>query len=369
MYFDYSLHYRHVLASKEKCGECHHFYDKNLKELIWEKGTEQNCRDCHGAKDKGRELSLRNAVHQSCVGCHVKKQEQGQKTGPQKCVGCHDRKRRLAVKTFEYPRLKLVYSPRVKRRQPDRVWLTAKGAKTNVVAFDHKAHEPRVTFCSTCHHQTLDACSSCHTLTGTKKGGFVTLEKAYHSASSEHSCVGCHNLVTQQKDCAGCHQTQAASPSKRSCSICHNGPKAPKGKAKITQPFPGLAKLAPLPAYGDDFPNKYKIDVLAKEYKPSILPHGKIVTALDRAIGKSRLARQFHGRTEVTCAGCHHRSPLGKRPSTCRSCHAPRGHATRDKPGLRAAYHRQCMGCHQRMGLTKKLGCTDCHAKAGEGKK
>ena len=39
---------------------------------------------------------------------------------------------------------------------------------------------------------------------------------------------------------------------------------------------------------------------------------------------------------------------------------------TADKPGLTAAYHRQCIGCHQAMAI-RKTGCTDCHAKAAGG--
>jgi hypothetical protein len=61
------------------------------------------------------------------------------------------------------------------------------------------------------------------------------------------------------------------------------------------------------------------------------------------------------------CVGCHHHSPAGARPPPCRSCHSQAADATRDRPGLKAAYHRQCLGCHIDMGVSKQ-GCTDCHA-------
>lgn len=62
------------------------------------------------------------------------------------------------------------------------------------------------------------------------------------------------------------------------------------------------------------------------------------------------------------CATCHHHS--GNDTPPCYACHS-----TSDKletpdtaPNLKAAYHRQCMDCHKKMG-SGPLGCTDCHAK------
>jgi hypothetical protein len=119
--------------------------------------------------------------------------------------------------------------------------------------------------------------------------------------------------------------------------------------------------LPALPAPSEAFPEKVVISSLLGEYGPSTLPHKKIVVALDAAVRRSRLATAFHGNTGVLCAGCHHRSPVGERPPPCRSCHGASAVPASDRPGLQAAYHRQCMGCHAAMGL--KQGCTDCHAK------
>lgn len=371
MAFDYRLHYRHVreLGGKKSCESCHHFFDKTQQKLIYEKGTESNCRDCHGARDKGRALSLRNAVHRDCVSCHLKRTAAKQKSGPVLCVGCHDAKHRAEIRKhaqeLTVPRLELAYSPRVKRRQPNKTWLYAPGAKAKVVAFDHRAHEPRVPFCSSCHHATLAACKSCHTQQGAKKGGGVTLVTAYHDKTAQQSCVGCHRAETGKKGCAGCHRVASAEPSKRACGVCHNGPLPGTASGALPTTFPAAVKLGPLPQYSKtDYPQNVVIKGLMKVYGPSKMPHGLIVSRLEKLIRKSKLAQQFHGQTRMVCAGCHHHSPVGKRPAACGSCHGPKGHSTQDKPGLKAAYHRQCMACHKKMGLGRLNKCTSCHKPA-----
>jgi len=130
----------------------------------------------------------------------------------------------------------------------------------------------------------------------------------------------------------------------------------------LAPPAPMNVVLDPLPVSSESFPEKVTIDVLVQAYEASQLPHGKIVAKLDEAIRDSSLARSFHGSTEAMCAGCHHHAPIGARPPQCRACHGSSAQPTHDQPSLKVAYHRQCIGCHQRMGIAKQ-GCTDCHAK------
>lgn len=364
MAFDYSLHYRHVtsLGKDKSCEQCHHLYDKAQRKLVYERGGESNCRDCHKARRNGGTPALREAAHQDCVGCHEKRTAASQPTGPTLCVGCHDATHQQKIKRVRPERLKLAYSPTVKRRQPDQLWLSTAGGVSRLVGFDHQAHEPRARFCSTCHHETLAACKSCHTLTGKKEGRFITVATAYHQRDAKQSCVGCHARKARASECAGCHEALTAHRSKQACVTCHNGPRPGEpGPAAL----PPTTQLPPLPPYSKDYPEMVVIKALAKEFAPSKMPHGRIVARLFRESNRSKLARQFHGRTETLCAGCHHRTPAGRRSPPCASCHGRTDHATRDQPGLKAAYHRQCMGCHQRMGLTKLMGCHSCHAKAG----
>ena len=83
MAFDYSLHFRHVQATgEEKCDTCHHQYDKSLEKLVYKKGWEDACLDCHGKTDDGKNLSLKNASHNTCVTCHLEAEAKGSNHGP-----------------------------------------------------------------------------------------------------------------------------------------------------------------------------------------------------------------------------------------------------------------------------------------------
>jgi|CXWL01.1.fsa_nt_gi hypothetical protein len=67
------------------------------------------------------------------------------------------------------------------------------------------------------------------------------------------------------------------------------------------------------------------------------------------------------------CAVCHHYTPQGQEHPECKSCHevgAQRGDIR--KPGLKGAYHRQCLSCHREWGGEESCGV--CHQpKAGKG--
>jgi len=400
MRMNYALHYRHVAAEKGRCATCHHSYDRKQKKVVYKKGKEMACNICHKASSYVKKAaqrrrrrrkkrhwfktrSLRRAAHRSCVRCHLarakklaqkgktsKKDKGLPQTGPVLCRGCHNKRQQQQIETHNKTFVKkLGRFPRLKRGQPDRLWIHAPTSKTRAVAFNHLFHEKQTKRCSTCHHKTIRPCRRCHTPQGSPRGRNITLEKAYHAARSQHSCVGCHNRVTRQPKCAGCHHAiVTAQAQKRSCTHCHNGP-APQATTQPTSrlarspaSLPATPRLTGLPPSSPSFPKEVTIGALAKEYKPSKLPHRKIVAALSKAIAQSPLARTFHGKTSLLCAGCHHHSPPGAKPQPCRSCHGPKAHPTRDKPGLFVAYHRQCIGCHEKMSL--KTGCTTCHELA-----
>ncbi len=358
MTFDYSLHHRHERNYVDDCGACHHVYDEATKTLAHKKGAESACRDCHGKEDDGKNFSLANASHRACISCHRARGEKKQETGPIECAGCHDAGKQQAIE-------KLKQVPRLERQQPTLTWIHAPEASSKVVLFNHELHEPLTKNCSTCHHQTLKACSECHKVEAVAEGGGVSLEQAYHRASSEHSCVGCHSQESAKKACRGCHQVLTPPPGEAACLVCHAGPQPGAEKLALPEPVASQTMLADLPADSHDFPAQVEIGTLAKKYQAAKFPHRKIVAALHQNVVDSRLATAMHSKTETLCAGCHHHSPVGERPAACGACHDAKGTADKDQPDLFTAYHRQCVGCHQQMGL-KQQGCTDCHAEAAQ---
>jgi hypothetical protein len=368
--FDYSLHGRHAQAYPEKCEPCHHVYDEELDKLVYEKGAEDACAACHGEEQVDDTPSLRTASHVDCVGCHLERSSQQVEAGPVLCVGCH-----TAERIRQIERLDPV--PRLLRGQADTMWVHTAGTTARLVPFDHLAHERNSSSCSQCHHAGITKCGDCHTLVSGAKGGGVVLERAHHDASSTYSCVGCHARTAGAKECNGCHFALPSPPGKDACGRCHSGQVVRDEDRELPPPSVVVTELATLPPSSDDFPEDLQIDVvsglreialerLADLYGPAKMPHRKIVESLDREARKSGLAVHFHSEVERLCAGCHHHTPVGVRPPTCRSCHGAAASPTQDRPGLYVAYHRQCIGCHQEMQIEEQ-GCEDCHA-AREGR-
>ena len=361
--FDSSLHARHVVAT----------------------GGEKECKTCHEEKKpEGKLHGPKDKIHGKCISCHLDHKGAGDATGPVNCAGCHDG-------TEQSKHEKLASPPRLMAEQKDHFWIQTKGARAKPVAFNHKTHEAAAPFCTSCHHENVQACGKCHASSSnkpTKEGGFVSLEDASHNPGSRHSCVGCHQkTATASSKCKGCHLQLPVTRVGKECNTCHTG-------TTKDAPLPDAVVAAALPPTSDDFPATVKIGGLANKYAPSdfdcaplrrqnltsapdtagctsptMFPHRKVVAALFKGANASALARAFHGDAATLCAGCHHEPGASGKERTgtppCKSCHGPKAHPSKDQPGLTAAYHRQCLGCHQKMGL-KQTGCTDCHAKKEE---
>ena len=63
------------------------------------------------------------------------------------------------------------------------------------------------------------------------------------------------------------------------------------------------------------------------------------------------------------CQTCHHYNPPG-RILTCTECHEKnRQREDISKPDLKGAYHRQCIGCHQKWN--PEYNCQECHLEIG----
>jgi len=381
--FNYEHHDIHDKALKEKkkeiqdtCSFCHHIYNDLDAVLVYEKGKEWSCYYCH---EIGREtgpvlavetkivgekgLSIERVSHVRCLNCHLyfQKQEEGktkskdEKEAPLACVKCH---------TGEYKTVaELEKVPRPDSGQPDKAFIEIEESKMKGVPFDHKSHQAQSKTCRGCHHETLNACKQCHTLTGHPDGGHVNLAAAYHDISSERSCSGCHAVKKSEKDCNGCHHAlmpvdaQTNEPKEAVCAICHSGERNLLPAIKLS-----AAKLDT-----EKVKKEVEIKILEREYEPSKFPHLEIIEKMVQISNDDKLASYFHRDLQTLCEGCHHQSRAEAEakkdePPYCRNCHSIAFDPLRpNKPRLLAAYHRQCIQCHEKMELKKAKECKECH--------
>ncbi len=127
----------------------------------------------------------------------------------------------------------------------------------------------------------------------------------------------------------------------------------------------------------EDAPETVTIDSLASLYEPVEFNH---LMHVDYA----SCAECHHHTTGVkvadpNCIRCHANTPEGD-DVTCVGCHEADRFGKKylaeldnpvlyhiDKPGLKGAYHLNCIGCHQI--IDGPTGCTDCHAMTEAGEK
>lgn len=62
------------------------------------------------------------------------------------------------------------------------------------------------------------------------------------------------------------------------------------------------------------------------------------------------------------CEACHHHTPAGRDYPPCRECHTADASGTSvERPGLRGAYHQQCLSCHREW--SNERACEVCHRR------
>ncbi|PLX40515.1 MAG: class III cytochrome C [Deltaproteobacteria bacterium] len=152
-----------------------------------------------------------------------------------------------------------------------------------------------------------------------------------------------------------------------------------KRKTTVRLILAALLMLA-LPAWASaaDAPDVIAIDLLERYYEGVEFEHAMHVDIADdcyvchhHTVGTVTV--------EMGCADCHEESDATL-PIACKKCHDPNPFSAAqiakrelegrrfhiDKPGLKGAYHRSCLGCHEEMGAPN--GCDDCHRRneAGE---
>ncbi len=422
---EYDEKAKQLVYAKGKEGTCRYCHMEQTEEnrISMRLASHLDCVNCHLEVREKQKAEARKAEAEESTHAEVAQEaveDAKAPGGPVTCAGCHALEAQKQIEVVKD-------IPRMKRGQPDVVFVKrelldpfadpetdSEGPDPNMmkpVPFSHVVHENANDTCRVCHHASLESCVACHTVTGSKDGDFVRLEGAMHQKDSVKSCVGCHKAETKDKACAGCHafmpevQLEAAG---EACANCHMGPtpeakgaavaenaeeadkpaKTKKRKKKDSEQAEEKtvesieekmarheldpvaksildARTPTLSTYPEeDIPEIVVIKALAKEYEPAELPHRKIVNALMNNIKDNKMAQYFHTDPGTMCQGCHHNSPVSKKPPRCESCHGkPFDTRYPYKPGLMAAYHNQCMGCHDKMEMEKPAhnDCTACH--------
>lgn len=134
----------------------------------------------------------------------------------------------------------------------------------------------------------------------------------------------------------------------QACGTCH----------VMNNPVPGAAELKACPRprttagshKESEAPDVVYMDKLSKReegiYAGVVFPH-KLHASMTEMVGG--------------CDTCHHRNPEGPILS-CEACHGqPSNPGNLRQPGLKGAYHRQCLACHREW--THATDCGICHAK------
>jgi hypothetical protein len=142
----------------------------------------------------------------------------------------------------------------------------------------------------------------------------------------------------------------------------------------------GLLFLFPILAVAAETgPATVKLDSLADLYRPVEFNHAMHVDLVDGKCATCHHHTTGAAPLEPRCQECHRAGEPAK-VVACRDCHTVLRFSAEylaelaanpqlyhnDKPGLKGAYHRKCLGCHQENG--GPTGCQDCHerTKAGD---
>jgi len=126
-----------------------------------------------------------------------------------------------------------------------------------------------------------------------------------------------------------------------------------------------------------EIPDVIMLNSLASLYEPVRFDHARHIKVMrdcgachhhtigapsdDRNCG--RCHQSMEPKPAVACRQCHAANPFTA--EYLKATHEDKNRYHRDKPGLKAAYHLSCTGCHEKgSGPT---GCTDCHERTDAG--
>ncbi len=305
-------HTNHVEYA-DNCETCHH-HSSQVE-------AAPPCRECHGVTSGDLRLpGLKGAYHRQCMNCH---REMG--AGPLDCEGCHA-KADGAVSRDPYAlALEAV---------GDEILLGHLALDFGGVRFKHRLHVEVTDACNECHHH----------------------EKGYEKTPP---CRECHNTRSELKQayheqCLGCHRTTSAKRQARVEDLLAGVEKA-RAEGR-TEEVETLRKRVEQERERGASPLSCKDCHLPKK-APKSMDLGHVA----KLFGPVPFDHAGHVQAAAFCTDCHHTNKNYEVFQPCRSCHGDDDHPGKNGAVIaRAAYHGQCIGCHQKDNQGP-VGCTSCH--------
>jgi hypothetical protein len=213
---------------------------------------------------------------------------------------------------------------------PVRVLLDNKGGK---IIFTHKVHADMAgRACADCHHTSGEssmppACSKCHV-----KKFDETFAAAHQSSFADDQCASCHHPAAVMDkfshdahandyaagDCQSCHHDTSIEAKPQACANCHDK--------------------------RDGIPSLKEAN------------HTRCASCHE----------DLYAEGAKGCRSCHTRKPVADTPTDTRSCSDCHQEPTDQLiPTTMAAFHTQCMGCHEKSGSGPygDDACYQCHMK------
>ena len=138
----------------------------------------------------------------------------------------------------------------------------------------------------------------------------------------------------------------------------------------VSLPFSGQARNLDLPdvVILDKLVNLYGSSEFDHEYHTEITDdctlchhHTVGIPATDENCGRCHNTENVL--EKIACSDCHSAEPFSADHLSQKEAETHLFHT--DKPGLKAAYHLNCLNCHVEMGGPE--GCEDCHERSDEG--
>ena len=139
--------------------------------------------------------------------------------------------------------------------------------------------------------------------------------------------------------------TPPAATNGTSCRTCH----------QQERPLHGQADLVPCPREKTAGPRKLTEGPKSITLNTNGLHYGRVAFSHQ---AHAAMADMGDG-----CSACHHEATEGAPIRACVACHpASRSRTELDRPDLRGALHRQCLGCHRAWDAEAR--CESCHGPA-----